>query len=80
MPLIGYDPPMTTALERAIAEVVELSEADQDQIGRRLLSHVEKLRSLRAELDKGTRSLDAGKGEPLDIEKFIAEQNARYAG
>ena len=80
MPLIGYNPPMTPALERAIAEVVELSEADQDQIGRRLLSHVEKLRRLRAGLDKGTRSLDAGKGEPLDIEKFIAEQNARYTG
>jgi hypothetical protein len=71
---------MTKALEQAIAEVEGLSEADQEQIGRQLLSHVEKLRRLRAELDKGIRSLDAGKGEPLDIEKFIEEQHARHAG
>jgi hypothetical protein len=71
---------MTKVLEQAIAEVEGLSEADQEQIGRQLLSHVEKLRRLRAELDKGIRSLDAGKGEPLDIEKFIEEQNARHAG
>lgn len=67
-------------LEQAIAEVEGLPEADQEQIGRQLLSHVEKLRRLRAELDRGIQSLDAGKGEPLDIEKFIEEQHARYAG
>lgn len=71
---------MTKVLEQAIAEVEGLSEADQEQIGRQLLSHVEKLRRLRAELDKGIRSLDAGKGAPLDIKKFIEEQNARHAG
>ncbi len=71
---------MTKALEQAIAEVEKLLEADQEQIGRQLLSHVEKLRRLRIELDKGIRSLDAGQGEPLDIEKFIEEQNARHAG
>ncbi len=77
---IWYNAVMTKALEQAIAEVEGLSEADQEQIGRQLLSHVEKLRRLRAELDKGIRSLDAGKGAPLDIEKFIEEQNARHAG
>lgn len=71
---------MTKVLERAIAEVGAVSEADQEQIGRQLLSHVEKLRRLRAELDKGIRSLDEGKGAPLDIETFVAEQHARHAG
>jgi len=69
---------MIKMLERAIAEIATLPEADQEQIGRQLLSHVEKLRQLRDELDKGVRSLDAGQGEPLDIEAFLAEQNARY--
>ena len=71
---------MTKVLERAIAEVEGLPEADQEEIGRQILSHVEKLRRLREEIDKGLRSLDAGKGEPLDIDEFIAEQNARHAG
>src|SRR5437588_8893442 len=51
---------MVKSLEQAIAEVANLPEADQEQIGRRLLVHVEKLRQLRAEIDKGIRSLDAG--------------------
>lgn len=71
---------MSKVLERAIAEVEGLPEADQEEIGRQILSHVEKLRRLREEIDKGLRSLDAGKGEPLDIDEFIAEQNARHAG
>ena len=71
---------MIKLLEQAMAEVEALSEADQEQIGRELLSHVEKLRRLRAELDKGIASLDAGNGIPLDIEKFIKDQNARHAG
>ena len=69
---------MTKMLERAFAEIAALPEPDQEQIGRQLLSHVEKLRRLREELDKGVRSLDAGQGEPLDIEAFLAEQNARH--
>jgi hypothetical protein len=40
---------MTKTLERAIEELISLPEADQEQIGRQLLSHVEKLRQLRAE-------------------------------
>ncbi len=68
---------MIKMLERAFAEIATLPEPDQEQIGRQLLSHVEKLRRLREELDKGVRSLDAGRGEPLDIEAFLAEQNAR---
>jgi len=69
---------MVKALERAIAEVTSLPDSDQEQIGQRLLSHVEKLRHLRAELDTGVRSLDAGGGRELDIEQFLAEARARH--
>ena len=69
---------MTKSLERAIAEMANLPEADQEQIGRRLLSHVEKLRRLRAEIDKGIRSLDAGEGQPLDVEDLLRKMNERH--
>jgi hypothetical protein len=65
---------MVKTLEKAIAEVTTLSEIDQEQIGRQLLSHVEKLRRLREELDKGARSLDAGKGRAFNVEEFIQQK------
>jgi len=65
---------MVRALEQAIAEVAALPDADQENIGRQLLSHVEKLRSLREELDKGVRSLDAGKGGTVDIDEFVRQK------
>ena len=61
-----------------MAEVSSLPDADQEQIGRQLLSHVEKLRHLRAEIDKGIRSLDAGEGKPLDIQDFVQRKNERH--
>jgi hypothetical protein len=69
---------MVKTLEKAIAEVSNLPDADQEQIGQQLLSHVEKLRRLRAEIDKGIRSLDAGEGNPLDVEDFLRLQNERH--
>jgi len=66
---------MVKTFEQAIAEVEALPESDQEQIGRQLLSHVEKLRSLREELGKGIRSLDAGKGRTIDIDQFIREKS-----
>ncbi|MBY0530560.1 MAG: hypothetical protein K2P86_01180 [Xanthobacteraceae bacterium] len=66
---------MVKTLEQAIAEVASLPDADQEQIGRRLLTHVEKLRQLRGKIDKGIRSLDAGKGTALDIEKFVRRKS-----
>ena len=66
---------MAKSLEIAIAEIANLPDADQEQIGRRLLSHIEKLRQLRAEVDKGIRSLDAGEGRPLDIEDFLRHRS-----
>ena len=68
---------MVKTLERALAEVARLPDADQEQIGQRLLSHVEKLRRLRAEIDKGVRSLDGGKGSELDIDDFVAKARER---
>src|SRR5207237_2901733 len=68
---IGYHDPMVKALEQAIAEIATLPDAEQDVIGRRLLSHLQKLRRLREEIDKGIRSLDAGEGKPLDIAELL---------
>ena len=71
---------MVKALEQAIAQISRLPDADQEQIGRKLLSHVEKLNALRAEIDKGVRSLDAGNGRALDIEDFLRWKNSGHGG
>jgi hypothetical protein len=42
--------------------------------------HVERIRALRADIDKGIRSLDDGKGVVLNIEEFIREKNAERSG
>lgn len=69
---------MVKTLEQAIAVVANLPEADQEQIGRKLLSHVEKLRQLRADIDQGLQALDEGKGTVLDIEQFLQTMNRSY--
>jgi hypothetical protein len=71
---------MVKTLEQAIEQVSRLPDADQEQIGRKLLSHVEKLNALRAEIDKGIRSLDAGKGSALDIEDFVRRKHSGHGG
>jgi hypothetical protein len=70
---------MVKTLERAIAEVERLPSDMQEKIGRELLAHVEKLRSLRADLAKGIRSLDKGAGRKLDIENVIRRARRRNA-
>jgi hypothetical protein len=65
---------MVRTLEQAIAELERLPTEDQEEIGRTLLSHVEKLRALRAEIDKGLLSLDAGLGRESSVEDFIAQK------
>ena len=70
-----YSGAMVKTLEQAIAEVERLPVEDQEQIGRTLLSHVEKLRALRVEIDRGIRSLDAGQGRVSSIEDFIRQKN-----
>jgi hypothetical protein len=69
---------MSKMLEEAMAEISALPEEDQEEIGRGLLSHVEKLRRLRIEIDKGIRSLERGEGRPLDMEEFIRQAHARH--
>ena len=71
---------MVKTLERAIAEVEQLSATDQEQIGQQLLSHVEKLKRLRADIDQGIASLDAGLGREVDIEEVIAQKNKARGG
>jgi Arc/MetJ-type ribon-helix-helix transcriptional regulator len=68
---------MVKALQKAIAEVQTLPDSDQEEIARKLISHVEKLRALRADIDAGLRSLDEGKSKPLDIDQFLDEMNRR---
>jgi hypothetical protein len=67
---------MFRTLELAIEKISRLPDADQERIGRRLLSHVEKLTALRSEIDKGIQSLDGGEGRALNIEGFLREKNS----
>ena len=67
---------MVKTLEQAIAQLSRLPDDDQEQIGRKLLSHIEKLNALRAEIDNGIRSLDAGEGRPLDMEAYLRQKNS----
>lgn len=67
---------MVKTLEQAIAQVVSLPDSDQEQIGRKLLDHVERLRHLRTEVDQAIRSLDAGRGKAFDIADFIRRKSA----
>ncbi|MGE0753153.1 MAG: hypothetical protein AB7K64_21490 [Variibacter sp.] len=71
---------MVKILEQALAEVATLPEAAQEDIGRQLLAHVEKLRRLRADIDEGIRSLDAGEGRNIDMAEFKARMKKKYAG
>ena len=71
---------MVRTLEQAIAQISQLPAADQEEIGQKLLSHLEKLRTLRSEIDRGILSLDAGKGETLNMEEFLREKNLRHGG
>jgi hypothetical protein len=68
---------MTKALRQALARVERLPAADQEIIGRHVLQHVEKLRQLRNDLDAGVHSLDAGKGEELDMNDVLSIAHER---
>ena len=71
---------MVRTLEQAIAQISRLPDADQEQIGQKLLAHVEKLKALRTEIDRGIQSLDEGKGRALDMEDFLRDKNSRHGG
>jgi len=69
---------MTKTLDKAIQEVAALPEADQERIGREVLSHVEKLRRLRIKLDKAAASLARGEGRELNIDDVIRRAHLRH--
>lgn len=68
---------MTNALKVAIMEVEQLPAADQEHIGRQVIEHVEKLRSLRADIGAGLQSLDVGNGRELDMRDVITRAHAQ---
>lgn len=70
---------MVRTLELALEKAAELSEAAQEQLGRDLLERIDALTALRNEIDIGIRELDAGKGEPLDIEEVIRRAREEHA-
>jgi hypothetical protein len=70
---------MVRTLELAISKAAELPEAAQEQLGREILERLDTLAELRSELDIGIRELDAGLGEPLDIEDLIAQARKEHA-
>jgi len=67
---------MIDLLKQAVEAAATLPDADQQKIGRELLTHVEKMRALRADLESGLRSLDAGQDKPVDIEDVIRRAHA----
>jgi hypothetical protein len=71
---------MARTLEQAIARISRLPDADQERIGRKLLTHVEKLKAIRTEIDKGIQLLGDGRGRALDMEDFLRDKNSRHDG
>ena len=71
---------MTKTLELAIARAATLPEAAQEQLGRELLERIDALTALRHEIEIGIKQLDAGLGEPLDIEDVIRRAREEHAG
>jgi cyclopropane-fatty-acyl-phospholipid synthase len=69
---------MSNLIKGAMASVASLPEATQDKIGEELLSHIDQLRSLRANIDKGVRSLDRGEGRELHISEIIQRARAHH--
>ena len=71
---------MTNALKVVVEELRRLPEADQENIGRHVLNHVDKLRVLRTDIEKGIRSLDAGEGREIDMRDIVSRARARHDG
>ena len=63
---------MTKLLERALAEAARLPEEMQDRVGRELLTYIEKLGRLQADIDVGRGSSDEGRRVELDLEEVLA--------
>jgi hypothetical protein len=66
------------SVELAVTALASLPERDQDRMGRQVLTYIERLLQLRADIDKGSGSIEAGASEALDIEDFLRQQNERH--
>ncbi len=71
---------MVKTLELAISKAAALPEAAQEHLAREVLDWIDALERLRNAIEVGTRELEAGKGEPLDIEDLIRELHRRPGG
>ena len=69
---------MVRALELAVEALGTLPAADQERMGRQLLSYIEKLLRLRIEIEKGARVLEDEGGASLDVDDFLRQQNERH--
>lgn len=69
---------MVRALELAIEALSRLPAADQERMGRQLLSYIEKLLQVRIEVDKGIRALDGGGGQAVDVDDLLRQLNERH--
>lgn len=67
------------SLTKAIAKARQLSDADQERVGRELSRYVDDLCALRADIEQGLRSLEAGLGKEVDFDDIIALAHARHA-
>lgn len=65
-------------LDQAVAKAKLLPAADQRRIAEGLDRTVDELATLREKLEEGVRSLDAGLGRELEIERLIARANAGH--
>ena len=70
---------MNATLELAVAKAAELPEEAQERIGFELLDRLAALQRLRADIDVGIKELDAGLGEELNLEEFLADLNREHA-
>lgn len=69
---------MSKIFDSAVAEVAALPEELRDKIGQELHSYVERLHRLRADIARGTDSLDRGNGRTVDIDDVIRRARARH--
>jgi hypothetical protein len=69
---------MVRALELAVEALKSLPAADQERMGRQLLTYIEKLLALRIEIEKGARAIEAEAGVPLDVDEFLKQRNAYH--
>ena len=70
---------MVKSLQLAIQKASELPAEAQEQLGRELLERIETLTQLRSDIAAGISELDAGQGEPLDVEEMIRQLRADHA-